>query len=149
MRVIIQRVSEASVEVQGEIVGQIGPGLLVYVGVADDDDASDAERMATKVATLRIFEDDAGKMNCDLTSVGGSVLAISNFSLCADARQGRRPGFDRAAPPEKARGLYDEFCQRIRDEGVKVETGRFREQMAVRSINDGPINILLDSKGAF
>jgi len=149
MRLVIQRVARAEVRVGSEVVGRIERGLLVYLGVAADDEREDAERLAAKVATLRVFEDDAGKMNCDLAAVGGAVLAVSNFTLCGDARKGRRPSFDHAAPPPKGREIYEHFCQALRGLGVPVETGRFRERMAVCGENDGPINILLDSKGAF
>lgn len=146
MRAIVQRVSQAAVTVDGEVVGRIGRGLLVYVGVARDDTEADADYLARKVAGLRIFEDDAGKMNLDVAAVGGGLLAISNFSLHADTRQGRRPAFVDAAPAETARALYETFCGRLRGLGRSVETGRFREMMRITSENDGPINIIIDSK---
>lgn len=146
MRAIVQRVSEAAVTVDGEVVGRIGRGLLVYVGVARDDTEADADYLARKIAGLRIFEDDAGKMNLDVAAVGGGLLAISNFSLHADTRQGRRPAFVDAAPAETARALYETFCERLRGLGRSVETGRFRETMRITSENDGPINIIIDSR---
>lgn len=146
MRVIVQRVRAASVTVDGQVVGAIESGLLVYVGVAQGDDVKDAEWTADKVAHLRIFEDDTGKMNLDAAQVGGRVLAVSNFSLLADARQGRRPSFTDAAPPETAQTLYERFCTALRAHGLSVETGRFRERMIVAAENDGPINIILESR---
>lgn len=148
MRAIVQRVRSASVEIGGEIVGQIERGLLVYVGVAIDDTDADAQQLATKIAYLRIFEDDAGKMNLDVSSVSGAVLIVSNFTLLADTRQGRRPAFIGAARPDAAEVLYQAMCGRLRNMGLPVQTGRFREYMAVQSVNDGPINILLDTKSA-
>ncbi len=146
MRSIVQRVHSASVEIAGEVVGRIEKGLLVYVGVAADDTPADAEQLASKIAHLRIFEDDAGKMNLDVSSVGGSILVVSNFTLLADTRQGRRPTFTAAAKPDAADALYQAVCEKLRILGLPVQTGRFREYMAVNSINDGPINILLDTK---
>jgi len=146
MRSIVQRVHSASVEIAGEVVGRIEKGLLVYVGVAADDTPADAEQLASKIAHLRIFEDDAGKMNLDVSSVGGSILVVSNFTLLADTRQGRRPAFTAAAKPDAADALYQAVCEKLRILGLPVQTGRFREYMAVNSINDGPINILLDTK---
>lgn len=145
MRAVVQRVGTSSVMVDGVRVGHINRGLLIYLGVGRDDEPSDAEYLAQKIATLRIFEDDAGKMNLDVSSVGGQVLAISNFSLYADASKGRRPAFVDAAPPDMALQLYEHFCMSLRALGLHVETGRFRETMAVQSVNDGPINIIVDS----
>lgn len=133
--------------VDGTETGRIDRGLLLYVGVGRDDSAEDAAFLARKIATLRIFEDDAGKMNLDVSQVGGAVLAISNFSLYADTSRGRRPAFVDAAPPEQAEKLYEQFCAELRALGIHVETGRFRETMAVHSVNDGPINIMLESPG--
>jgi len=135
------------VVVDGTETGRIDRGLLLYVGVGRDDSAEDAAFLARKIATLRIFEDDAGKMNLDVSQVGGAVLAISNFSLYADTSRGRRPAFVDAAPPEQAEKLYEQFCAELRALGIHVETGRFRETMAVHSVNDGPINIMLESPG--
>ncbi|HKQ50542.1 MAG TPA: D-aminoacyl-tRNA deacylase [Phycisphaerae bacterium] len=146
MRAIVQRVSNASVEIAGEVVARIDRGLLVYLGVAADDVPKDAEQLATKIAHLRIFEDDARKMNRDVADVGGEILVVSNFTLLADTRQGRRPSFIAAAKPDTADPLYQLLCQKLRDFGRSVQTGRFREYMAVRSTNDGPINILLDTR---
>ena len=146
MRVIAQRVGPSYVVVEGREVGRIERGLLLYVGVGRDDTEEDATFLAKKVATLRIFEDAAGKMNLDVSSVGGEVLAISNFSLYADTSQGRRPAFVAAAPPDHAQKLYEHFCASLRSLGLKVETGRFREMMAVHSVNVGPINIILESR---
>lgn len=146
MRAIVQRVRSASVAVEGRIVGEIERGLVVYLGVAHGDGERDAAYLADKTAHLRIFEDDAGKMNLDVGQVGGRVLAVSNFTLLADARQGRRPAFTAAAPPEAAALLYERFCAALRGHGLIVETGRFRERMIVASENEGPINIILDSR---
>ena len=149
MRIIVQRVGPSAVVVDGTETGRIDRGLLLYVGIGRDDSAEDAAFLAKKIATLRIFEDDAGKMNLDVGQVGGAVLAISNFSLYADTSRGRRPAFVDAAPPEQAVKIYEQFCAELRALGIHVETGRFRETMAVHSVNDGPINILLDSGKAF
>ena len=147
MRIIVQRVGPSAVVVDATETGRIDRGLLLYVGVGRDDSAEDAAFLARKIATLRIFEDDAGKMNLDVSQVGGAVLAISNFSLYADTSRGRRPAFVDAAPPEQAEKLYEQFCAELRALGIHVETGRFREMMAVHSVNDGPINIMLESPG--
>jgi D-tyrosyl-tRNA(Tyr) deacylase len=133
--------------VDGTETGRIDRGLLLYVGIGRNDTAEDAAFLAKKIATLRIFEDDAGKMNLDVSQIGGTVLAISNFSLYADTSRGRRPAFVDAAPPEQAARLYEQFCAELRALGIRVETGRFRETMAVHSVNDGPINIILESPG--
>ena len=148
MRAIVQRVSSAAVEIADEVVARIDRGLLVYVGVAADDSLADAEQLAAKIAHLRVFEDDAGKMNLDVADAGGAILIVSNFTLLADTRQGRRPAFTSAARPDVADPLYQHLCQKLRDLGRPIQTGRFREYMAVRSINDGPINILLDTRQA-
>lgn len=149
MRAVIQRVSHASVTVRGEIVGQIGHGLLVLLGVGLGDTEADAEYLAEKVCGLRIFEDEQGKMNRSLQDVGGSVLAVSQFTLYGDARKGKRPSFDAAARPELARKLYESFVECIRASGLRCETGRFQEMMQVELVNDGPVTILLDSGRAF
>jgi len=149
MRAVIQRVSSASVTVRGEIVGQIGPGLLVLLGVGLGDTAADAEYLAEKVCGLRIFEDEQGKMNRSVQDVSGSLLAVSQFTLYGDARKGKRPSFDAAARPELARELYESFVERIRAAGLRCETGRFQEMMQVELVNDGPVTILLDSGRAF
>ncbi len=147
MRLIVQRVGTASVSVEGEVVGRIERGLLVYVGVGRLDDVEDVEFAARKIAHLRIFEDDSGRLNLDVSSVGGEVLVVSNFTLLADTRQGRRPAFVEAAEPEKAETLYDSLCDRLRSLGLRVSTGRFRQRMHVSAVNEGPINILVDSRG--
>ena len=149
MRAVVQRVSRAKVTVNGEITGEIGLGLLVLLGVGQTDTDADASYLADKVSGLRIFEDDEGKMNRSVLEVGGSVLAVSQFTLYGDVRRGKRPSFDDAAPPEKARALYDLFVERLRASGLRCETGRFREMMQVESTNQGPVTILLDSAKAF
>ena len=149
MRAVIQRVTRARVTVQGELVGEIGPGLLVLLGVAQADTAADAEYLAEKIAGLRIFEDDEGKMNRSVAESGGAVLAVSQFTLSGDVRRGKRPSFDAAARPELGRELYEHFVARIRAAGLRCETGRFQEQMQVELVNDGPVTILLDSQKLF
>jgi D-aminoacyl-tRNA deacylase len=149
MRAVVQRVSRAQVSVKGEITGQIGLGLLVLLGVGRDDTEADASYLAQKIAGLRIFEDDGGKMNRSLLEIGAAVLAVSQFTLYADVRRGNRPSFDAAAPAEKARQLYEFFLHQIRAAGIVCETGRFQEMMKVELINEGPVTILLDSKKAF
>jgi D-tyrosyl-tRNA(Tyr) deacylase len=149
MRAVVQRVSHAQVTVNGEIAGQIGMGLLVLLGVGRDDGEADATYLAGKICGLRIFEDDQGKMNLSVQEASGSVLAISQFTLYGDVRRGKRPSFDAAAPPEKARPLYEFFVEQIRAAGVPCETGRFQEMMKVELANEGPVTILLDSSKAF
>ena len=149
MRAVVQRVSRAQVAVRGEITGQIGLGMLVLLGVGRDDTEADVIHVAEKVTGLRVFEDDQGKMNRSAQDVGGSVLAVSQFTLYGDVRRGKRPSFDAAAPPEKARTLYEFFVERIRASGLRCEVGRFQEVMQVELVNDGPVTILLDSGKAF
>jgi D-tyrosyl-tRNA(Tyr) deacylase len=149
VRAVVQRVSEASVTVDGEVTGAIGPGCCVLVGVGKADEEPDAQWLADKVCDLRIFEDDQGKMNRSLVDVKGAMLAISQFTLFGDARQGRRPAFIDAAPPEKAKPLYDRFCALCRDRGLDVQEGVFRATMQVRIVNEGPVTLLLDSKKVF
>ena len=149
MRAVVQRVSRASVKVGEDLAGQIGPGLLVLLGVAEDDGEADVSYLAEKIAGLRIFEDSAGKMNLAVAEVGGAVLAVSQFTLYGDVRRGKRPSFDAAARPEKARALYEAFVQKIRESGLRCETGRFQETMQVELVNDGPVTILLDSRKLF
>ena len=149
MRATVQRVSQASVTVDGRVVGAIGSGLLVYLGVAREDEADDVDYIAEKVLGLRIFNDENGKMNRSVVETGGGVLVISAFALQADARKGRRPSFDAAALPELAEQLYMQVCDRLSEGGVKVERGVFRAHMLVESVNDGPICILLDSTRLF
>src|SRR4051812_30081094 len=149
MRAVIQRVSRASVTVDGKVVGQIGRGLLVLLGVATGDDEAAAEYLADKTAGLRIFEDADGKMNLPCADLGGGVLIVSQFTLYGDVRKGKRPSFDRAARPEEAKRLYEYFVSRIRAAGLKCETGTFQAMMDVELVNDGPVTILLDSDKAF
>ncbi len=149
MRFICQRVLEAQVKVNDEIVGKIGRGLLVYFGVGKGDTETDAQFMADKLVNLRIFADNAGKMNLSVQDIGGSILLISNFTLYGDCRKGRRPGFDNAAEPQIAQQLYEKVAELIRASDVQVEKGIFGEHMHVFSINDGPVNFLLDSSRIF
>jgi D-tyrosyl-tRNA(Tyr) deacylase len=144
MRTVVQRVSQASVSIEGEPVGTIGPGVVVLVGISQGDTEEQAEWLARKIAGLRIFEDSAGKMNASLLDVDGAALVISQFTLYADARKGRRPGFTDAAPPEVAEPLVEHFAQALRDHGVPVETGVFGAHMLVEIHNDGPVTILLE-----
>jgi D-tyrosyl-tRNA(Tyr) deacylase len=145
MRACIQRVREARVEVDGEVVGAIGPGLLVLLGVAADDGPRDLDWMVDKVLGLRIFDDAAGKMNLALADVGGELLVVSQFTLLGDCRKGRRPSFIEAAPPERAEAAYLEFVARARARGVTTATGRFRTMMQVCLTNDGPVTLVVDS----
>ena len=149
MRAVVQRVSRAQVTVDGEITGEIGPGLLVLVGVGRDDTETDAVYLAEKTVGLRVFEDESGKMNLGVREIGGSVLAVSQFTLYGDVRRGKRPSFDAAAAPETARALYEFFVERIRTEGLRCETGRFQATMKVELVNEGPVTILLDSAKTF
>jgi len=149
MRAVVQRVSRASVTVDGELAGKIGHGLLVLLGVARDDSEADGDYLAEKISGLRIFEDAAGKMNLSVTEIGGVVLAVSQFTLFGDVRRGKRPSFDAAARPEQAKALYEYFAGRIRALGLRCETGRFQEMMEVELVNSGPVTILLDSKKMF
>jgi len=144
MRAVVQRVSRASVSVEGEVIGTIGRGVVVLVGVTHGDEEEQAAWLARKIAGLRIFEDSAGKMNADLLDVEGAALVISQFTLYADARKGRRPGFTDAAPPEVAEPLVGRFAQVLRDHGVPVETGAFGAHMLVEIHNDGPVTIVLE-----
>lgn len=141
--------SGAKVTVNGQIAGQIGPGLLVLLGVGQNDAEDDADYLAEKIAGLRIFEDAEGKMNRALGESGGAVLAVSQFTLYGDVRRGKRPSFDAAARPEQARRLYERFVEKIRAAGLRCETGRFQEMMQVELVNDGPVTILLDSQKTF
>jgi D-tyrosyl-tRNA(Tyr) deacylase len=149
MRAVVQRVSRAQVSVRGEITGKIGLGLLVLLGVGRDDSVADAVYLAQKIAGLRVFEDDDGKMDRSVAEVGGSVLAVSQFTLYGDVRRGKRPSFDAAAEPERARELYEFFVAQIRAAGLRCETGRFQEMMKVELVNEGPVTILLDSEKGF
>ncbi len=149
MRACVQRVSEAHVTVDGDVTGRIGPGVVVLLGVADDDTDVDARAMADKVVTLRIFQDEAGKMNLSLADVGGAMLVISQFTLLGDCRKGRRPSFVAAAQPELAEVLYRAFVDAVSAQGVQTATGRFRTTMQVSLTNDGPVTLLLDSRKTF
>lgn len=149
MRAVLQRVSGARVLVGGHAVGAIGAGLLALVGVAGDDGPADVAYVAGKIRDLRVFEDEQGKMNRSLADIGGSVLAVSQFTLYGDARSGRRPSFDRAAPAETGRVLFDAVVAELRAAGVGVETGTYRAHMQVELVNDGPVTILVDSRKDF
>lgn len=145
MRACIQRVSEARVSIRGEVVGVIGHGLVVLLGIGETDTEREVAWMADKIASLRIFEDDAGKMNRSLTDVGGAMLVVSQFTLFGDCRKGRRPSFIAAAPPQLAEWLYDAFVARVRGAGIHVATGKFREHMMVSLVNDGPVTLWIDT----
>ncbi len=145
MRALLQRVSEAKVTVDSEITGQIGPGLLVLICAMQGDTEAEAEILTKKISRLRIFQDDAGKMNRSVTDIGGSVLVVSQFTLGADTRSGTRPGFSHAAPPLEGERLYHCFCEKMRATGLPVETGRFGADMKVSLVNDGPVTIWLDT----
>ncbi len=148
MRVLVQRVRHASVEVGGAIIGNIEQGLLLFVGIAPNDGVSDLEWMSSKVLNLRIFEDDAGKMNRSVLDVQGGILAVSQFTLYGDARKGNRPSFTDAARPEIAEPLYNQFVEKLRLSSLNIQTGRFAAQMQVELINDGPITLMLESPNA-
>ena len=149
MRAIVQRVSRAQVSVGEEVVGRTGPGLLVLLGVSKNDAPADADYLAAKILGLRIFDDENGKMNLSLMETGGSVLAVSQFTLYGDVRRGKRPSFDQAAPPTQGRELYEHFVAKVREAGVICETGRFQAMMQVELVNDGPVTIMLDSTKTF
>jgi D-tyrosyl-tRNA(Tyr) deacylase len=149
MRVVVQRVSHARVTVSGDITGEIGLGLLVLLGVGAGDTRAEADYLAEKTIGLRIFEDAGGKMNLSVAEVGGELLVVSQFTLYGDARRGKRPSFDAAAPPEQARELYEYFVERVRAASLRCETGRFQETMQVELVNEGPMTILLDSGKGF
>ena len=149
MRAVVQRVSGARVSVNGEITGEIGLGLLVLLGVGAGDTRVEADYLVDKTIGLRIFEDAGGKMNLSVAEVGGALLVVSQFTLYGDARRGKRPSFDAAAPPDQARELYEYFVERVRAAGLRCETGRFQETMQVELANEGPVTILLDSAKGF
>jgi D-aminoacyl-tRNA deacylase len=149
MRAVVQRVSRARVSVDGHTSGEIGLGLLVLLGVGAGDARTDADYLAEKTIGLRIFEDDNGKMNLSVAEVGGALLVVSQFTLFGDARRGKRPSFEAAAPPAQARELYEYFVERVRGAGLRCETGRFQETMRVELVNEGPVTILLDSAKVF
>jgi D-aminoacyl-tRNA deacylase len=146
MRAVVQRVKQSAVTVDDGVVGDIGPGLLVLLGVADDDRSTDAAFLAEKIAGLRIFEDHAGRMNRSLLDTAGEMLVVSQFTLLADCRKGRRPSFTKAAPPELAKRLYMEFIENVKQIGVSVETGIFGAMMDVSLVNDGPVTLILDTR---
>jgi D-tyrosyl-tRNA(Tyr) deacylase len=145
MRAVIQRVTQSSVSVSGQVVGRIGPGLLVLLGVARQDSEKDADFLVEKIIHLRIFEDEDGKMNRSLVDIGGQMLVVSQFTLLGDCRKGRRPSFVQAAPPETAESLYQYFVDRIREKQIPVQTGRFRAMMEVSLVNDGPVTLIVES----
>ena len=149
VRAVVQRVSEASVRVSGEVSGRIGPGLLVLLGVGVGDGEQDADYLADKVLNLRVFADEAGQMNRSLLDVRGGVLVVSQFTLHGDARRGRRPSYTDAAAPDEASRLYEHFVERLRPSGLEVATGVFRATMDVALVNQGPVTILLDSRRQF
>ena len=149
MRAVVQRVSRAKVAINDFTSGEVGLGLLVLLGVGAEDTEADVDYLAQKIAGLRIFEDSAGKMNRSVVDVGGSVLAVSQFTLYGDARRGKRPSFEDAAPAPQARRLYELFVERIQAAGLRCETGRFQQRMQVELVNEGPVTILLDSSQAF
>lgn len=146
MRAVVQRCSSGSVTVQGEVIGQIGRGLIVLLGVAGGDTLADLEYLVDKIVGLRIFEDAAGKMNLSLQDVQGEMLVVSQFTLLADTRKGRRPSFLEAAPPEIAEQIYLQFVSQVQARGIRVATGKFRAEMQVALVNDGPVTIVLDSQ---
>ncbi len=149
MRAVVQRVSKACVRVDSEVVGEIRGGLLVFLGVGREDTEKDVDFLADKTTNLRIFPDEAQKMNLSLLDTGGALLVVSQFTLHGDCRKGRRPAFIAAAPPEQAEPLYERFVVRVENLGVRVATGRFGAMMEVELVNDGPVTLLLDSRGAF
>lgn len=146
MRMVIQRVTEASVTVGGAVVGSIGKGIAVLLGVAKGDAEQDADFLANKLVNVRIFEDDAGKMNRSVQEIGGEILVVSQFTLLGDCRKGRRPGFSDAAPPDEADRLYQYFVEQVRRFGVRVATGQFQAMMLVKISNDGPVTFVIESK---
>jgi D-tyrosyl-tRNA(Tyr) deacylase len=146
MRALLQRVTQASVVVEGSVVGEIGAGLLILLGVAKPDAVADAAFLVDKIVNLRIFPDTEGKMNRSLLDIGGSLLVVSQFTLYGDCRKGRRPGFDAAAPAEQARALYESFVEIARRSGLRVETGVFQAHMEVGLVNDGPVTLMLETK---
>jgi D-tyrosyl-tRNA(Tyr) deacylase len=149
LRAVVQRVSSAAVHVEGRLTGAIERGLLVLVGVGSQDEAADVEYMAGRIRDVRIFPDEAGKMNLDVGQAGGAVLLVSQFTLFGDVRNGRRPSFIESAPPDLARGLYEGLAAALRARGLRVETGEFRAHMDVSLVNDGPVTILIDSRKVF
>jgi len=146
MKAVVQRVTESAVRVDGQVVGRIGRGLLVLLGVAQGDTPAAADYLADKIANLRIFEDEGGRMNRSLLMIGGAMLVVSQFTLLGDCRKGRRPSYAEAAPPEAAFALYDHFVSRVRAMGILTETGTFRAMMQVSLINDGPVTLIVESR---
>ncbi|MEL1135101.1 D-aminoacyl-tRNA deacylase [Desulfitobacterium sp. THU1] len=149
MRSVVQRVTQASVTVDGEVVGKISAGLLIFFGVGQSDQESDLEWLVDKIVGLRIFEDEDGKMNRSISDVGGEILMVSQFTLYGDCRKGRRPSFSSAAPPEVAKVLFDQAVDKLRGYGIQVATGIFQAEMKVELVNDGPVTMLLDSEKNF
>ncbi len=149
IRAVVQRVSRARVTVAGEVMGEIGEGLAVLLGIGQDDNENDIAYLGDKIANLRIFEDENGKMNISLKDTGGELMVVSQFTLYGDCRKGRRPGYDSAARPEVAEGQYLQFVDYCRGLGIKVETGKFQAEMQVELTNEGPVTLLLDSKKEF
>lgn len=149
MKALLQRVTTARVSVAGEEVGRIGQGLVVFIGVAAGDTEKDIEYIVQKIVNMRIFSDDDGKFNLSALDIGGELLLVSQFTLLADTRKGRRPSFTNAAPPDKAEELFNKFVKKARSTGLKIETGRFQQYMQVEINNDGPVTIMLDSRDKF
>ena len=149
MRSVLQRVQQASVSVDGDIVGRIGPGLVALVAVLSGDGPADIEYTASKIESIRLFADEAGRMNRSVQEVGGAILLVSQFTLAGDARRGRRPAFDQASPPDIARPMFETLTTRLRDTGLVVETGRFGAHMALALVNDGPVTVMMDSRRVF
>lgn len=149
MRCVVQRVTRASVRVEGETVGKIGAGLLILFGVGEKDAPSDLDWMVEKIVGLRIFEDEEGKMNRSVQEAGGEMLLVSQFTLYGDCRKGKRPSFSSAAPPEQAKVLFEQAVEKVREYGIHVETGVFQAQMQVELVNDGPVTLLIDSEKKF
>ncbi|NLM39524.1 MAG: D-tyrosyl-tRNA(Tyr) deacylase [Firmicutes bacterium] len=149
MRAVVQRVSQAAVTVDGKTAAQIGQGLMVLLGVGQEDSDEDATYLADKVANLRVFSDDSGRLNLSVLDIGGEVLVVSQFTLYGDCRRGRRPSFSSAAPPDKARELYEKFTARLVEKGIRVGTGVFQAHMEVSLVNDGPVTLIMSSQGEF
>lgn len=149
LRSVVQRVTRASVQVEGETVGRIGAGLLILFGVGEDDGPSDLDWIIDKIVGLRIFEDEEGKMNRSVQDTGGEILMVSQFTLYGDCRKGKRPSFSTAAPPEQAKGLFEQAVKKVREFGIHVETGVFQAEMQVELVNDGPVTLLIDSEKKF
>lgn len=146
MRAVVQRVTSSKVEIDKEVVGEIGAGLLVLLGISRSDGSAEADYLAEKIVNLRVFEDDKGKMNCSCLETGREILVVSQFTLMGDCRKGRRPSFVQAAPPDEAEKLYAYFVSQVRSKGLEVATGRFQAKMAVSLVNDGPVTLIVESK---